>query len=129
MNQLINTVSQTCINDDRPASRAAKSARCGWSLAKRLDVWLVVVMVLTIPFVLRSASLALGDRDNQIRQWLPGGFAETDQYDWFVEQFGSEEFVLASWEGATLDNPQLGKLAEDLREVTADSESSPADAA
>lgn len=52
--------------------------------------------------------------DNDVRQWLPAGFEETRNYDWFVAQFGSEEMAVISWPGATLSDERLDRVAEGL---------------
>ncbi len=60
--------------------------------------------------------MALRSTSNDPRQWLPKTFAETDTYDWFQEQFGSDEFAVASWPGCTIDDPRLGRLADALEQ-------------
>lgn len=72
-------------------------------------------MVLSIPIVLYGAIMALRSTSNDPRQWLPKGFAETDTYDWFGEQFGGDELAVVSWDGCTLDAPQLQTLAAALQ--------------
>jgi predicted RND superfamily exporter protein len=58
------------------------------------------------------------DSCNAVRQWLPSDTPETREYDWFVENFGSEEMVLVSWPGCTIDDERLDRLADSLSEWT-----------
>ncbi|MEK6248085.1 MAG: MMPL family transporter, partial [Planctomycetales bacterium] len=52
---------------------------------------------------------------NDVKAWLPAGFEETRELDWFREQFlGGEQFVVISWPGCTLDDPRIETLAEAL---------------
>jgi len=61
---------------------------------------------------------ALRSDNNDVRQWLPAGFEETRQYDWFLKQFGSDEMVVASWPGASLTDPRLDRLAAALKHTS-----------
>lgn len=72
---------------------------------------IVGLMVLSVPLVIFGAIMALRSTSNDPRQWLPKGFAETDTYDWFGEQFGSDELAVVSWSGCTLDSAQAQTLA------------------
>jgi len=82
--------------------------------------WLIGAVLLTVPLVFYGAGQALKTRNNDIRQWLPGGLTETQQYDWFLEHFGSEEFALISWNEANLDDARISELAARLRTHVAD---------
>ncbi|MCL2709745.1 MAG: MMPL family transporter [Planctomycetaceae bacterium] len=43
---------------------------------------------------------------NNVADWLPDSFEETNQYQWFLKHFPLERFVVVSWQGCTLDDPQ-----------------------
>ncbi|MEX0819028.1 MAG: MMPL family transporter [Pirellulaceae bacterium] len=73
------------------------------------------------PLLVLGSHRALRDGNNDVRQWLPRGFAETQQYDWFLEHFGSEEIAVVSWPGCTLDDPRLDRLAAGLAPWTRES--------
>lgn len=51
---------------------------------------------------------------NEPADWLPAGFQETTDLKWFVERFGSDEILVISWPGLTIDAPCLPKLAKRL---------------
>ena len=75
------------------------------------------ILLLTLPFVVWGGFKAFSVFSNDIRQWLPKGFVEAERYDWFKENFGVDEMIVASWEGCTLDDPRLPRLAHDLRQA------------
>ena len=43
---------------------------------------------------------------NNVADWLPSYFVETLQYQWFLKHFPLERFVVVSWKGCTLEDPQ-----------------------
>lgn len=88
----------------------------------RLNRWLMntrvvflIAALVAVPFVVLRAGHALSDRNNDIRQWLPNELAETRNYDWFLQHFGSEEFAIISWDQANLEDARVTTLSEHLR--------------
>lgn len=79
---------------------------------------ITLVFLAATPLIVFGAVRALRNQDNDVRQWLPSGFEETQQYDWFVEHFASDEMAVVSWPGATLEDPRLERLAEGLTPYT-----------
>ncbi|MFW6171436.1 MAG: efflux RND transporter permease subunit [Planctomycetota bacterium] len=80
-------------------------------------VYTIVVLVLllaTLPLLLRGVVGALNSSSNDPRQWLPRGFPETETYEWFQRHFGHDEITVVSWPGCTLDDPRPEQLAEAL---------------
>jgi predicted RND superfamily exporter protein len=55
---------------------------------------------------------ALGTARNDVRDWLPEGYAETQDYRRFQAAFGNDEFIVISWEGCTLDDERVDRLSE-----------------
>lgn len=84
------------------------------SFERRRSWSVLLVTVCLIPVLLYGVSGALKTTGNDVRQWLPQGFPETRRYDWFVGHFQSDEILLVSWPGATLDDPRLDRLAQSL---------------
>ncbi|MFM7118420.1 MAG: hypothetical protein ACKO0N_17475, partial [Planctomycetota bacterium] len=68
------------------------------------------ILLLTMPFVVWGGIGVLSRFSNDIRQWLPKGFVEAEQYDWFIQHFGVDEMVVVSWEDCNLNDPRLPKL-------------------
>jgi predicted RND superfamily exporter protein len=77
---------------------------------------ILILIALTMPGVLLCAIGALRSTSNDPRQWLPKSFEETDRYDWFQQQFGSDEIAIVSWPDCTLDDPRVGRLSAALEE-------------
>ena len=75
---------------------------------------LLLAAIFLLPIVLRGARIALENNKNDVKAWLPDGFEETRELDWFREQFLGEQFVVISWPGCTLEDPRIEKLAQAL---------------
>lgn len=86
---------------------------------QRFGMSILALAVAAGPLVVLAARQALRDPNNEVRQWLPSGFNETQRYDWFVEHFASDELAVVSWPGATLDDPRLETVAQRLAAYTA----------
>lgn len=71
-----------------------------------------------VPLAAWGAFQALATNANDVRTWLPQGLPEVREYAEFGRHFGSEEFVAVSWEGCTLDDPRIERLAERLKQFT-----------
>ncbi|TVS19100.1 MAG: hypothetical protein EA424_09435 [Planctomycetaceae bacterium] len=76
---------------------------------------------IVLPLVVWRAWLVLGTSNNNIRQWLPQHYEETQTYDWFRQHFPSDEFALVTWDGCTLDDNRLAEFT-DLLQADADAE-------
>jgi len=78
--------------------------------------WLPAAAVLCIliawPFVGYGAIQALRNSQNRIEDWLPASFPETKSLYAFFDRFGSDEFLMISWEGCVLGDPRIEKLGK-----------------
>ncbi|MBX9791207.1 MAG: MMPL family transporter [Pirellulales bacterium] len=83
---------------------------------------LLAVFVCLAPLVVLGAAKAMRTNANDVRTWLPQGLPETIEYARFGRYFGTEEFVVVSWEGCTVDDPRLQVLAERLKPSAGGSE-------
>ncbi len=78
---------------------------------------LVLCMVFfLVPFFARSARFAVDDVRNDVADWLPAHFIETQQLTEFREYFLGEQFVLVSWDGCNEDDPNFHSLVRMLRQ-------------
>lgn len=84
------------------------------SFFARRGFLIILVAVFLIPMILRGTRLTVDSNRNDVKDWLPDSFEETAVHTWFKEHFPHEQFVLASWEGCTLDDQRLRLLAEKL---------------
>jgi len=84
----------------------------------RVAPWAVLAAVVSVPLLVYGVRGALRGGDNDVRQWLPRGFRETQEYDRFLAQFGSEEMAVVSWPGCTVEDQRLDRLAAALEPYT-----------
>ena len=66
---------------------------------------------LVFPVVVYGATVAMQSNHNDIKEWLPESFEETQEYNAFQREFSNDTYILASWDGCTLDDPRLAKFA------------------
>jgi predicted RND superfamily exporter protein len=74
---------------------------------ERFALPILVVAMFCLPLVARGARQALLSNRNDVSQWLPAGYPETQAFKWFRHHFAEEQFVLVSWDGCTMDDPRL----------------------
>lgn len=79
----------------------------------------VLLALLLTPFVAWGVRAAIRSNANDVRDWLPAHYPETEQYRWFRRHFGNEDFVVVSWPGGELDDPRLDQFVARLREQSA----------
>jgi predicted RND superfamily exporter protein len=81
---------------------------------RRGAVGVVVVAVALIPLIAWGAYRANLSNSNDVRDWLPSDYPETQQYRSFTEHFGTQDFIMASWPGCTLDDERLDAFVNQL---------------
>lgn len=80
----------------------------------------VALILLAWPFVAYAAHQAWLMNKNRIEDWLPANFPETKSLNAFYDRFGSDEFLMISWPGCTLDDPRATELERALLEPAPD---------
>ncbi len=71
-------------------------------------------MALLLPWILYGvAHIPIGSAS--VHEWLPIGRPERDRYEKFLQDFGSDQFLLVSWDGCRLDDPRLRRFVEQCR--------------
>ena len=54
--------------------------------------------------------------ENNVKDWLPDSFTETQELAWFARHFvGEQAFVLLTWEGCSEQDRSYRLLVEKLR--------------
>ena len=76
---------------------------------------ILVAFFFLLPSAFRAARLSLGEKENDVKDWLPSDFPETAELEWFADHFAGEAFVLATWEGCTSQDQRLKLLSTKLR--------------
>ena len=85
----------------------------------RRSLLILMILMFSLSFIWMGTRRALQANRNDVKKWLPDGFPETDAHAWFENHFPDEQFILASWEGCTLGDPRLAKMAENIEKSTA----------
>ena len=67
-----------------------------------------------LPALLYGAIGAFLSNTNNVLDWLPPSFAETQRLFDFIGRFGSDEILIISWEGCTLDDDRQDLVALEL---------------
>ena len=75
---------------------------------------ILTIFFFVMPSAFRAARLSLGQKENDVKDWLPSDFPETAELEWFGDHFAGESFVLATWPGCTRDDQRLRLLQRKL---------------
>ncbi len=74
--------------------------------------WPIMVgLAALIPAILWGVKETFRNANNNVAQWLPQHYDATRDYQEFRRLFGSDDMAVVSWEGCTLDDERLEKLA------------------
>ncbi len=84
------------------------------SFFSRSSVAILVAATFLMPFAFTGARRAMLTNKNDVQQWLPDNYDETQTFRWFQKHFAGEQFILASWEGCTLDDQRITLLTDKL---------------
>lgn len=76
---------------------------------------LLMLVFFFVPFALRGTRMALQKTENNVKDWLPDDFRETEELAWFAKRFVSEQFIVATWEGCQQDDQRLKLFLSKLR--------------
>lgn len=91
-----------------------------------LATWSFPIICIAAVFlspVVMAAISSLKVHSNDVKQWLPKNFAAAQDYDWFIEQFGVDEMIVISWEGAEVGGQEVNEFRVFLeRELNDDGE-------
>src|SRR6188474_1726409 len=70
-------------------------------------VAVLVIAVVLLPLIAWGGYRAHLSNSNDVREWLPAEYPETQQYRRLVQHFSTHDFIIASWPGCTLDDQRL----------------------
>lgn len=79
-----------------------------------LALWVVVGMVFLIPISLWSLS-TFGPMENEVHNWIPKQNRDYQTFEWYKSHFPSEDAVLFTFEGSSLEDPRIDKLVQKMR--------------
>ncbi|MEM8733996.1 MAG: MMPL family transporter [Planctomycetota bacterium] len=75
---------------------------------------LLMLVFFFVPFAFRGARMALQKTENNVKDWLPSDFRETEELAWFAKNFVSEQFIVATWDGCTENDQRLRMFVSKL---------------
>ncbi len=93
------------------------TSRIGPSFFQRRGATILLVAAALLPVIGWGVLEAIRSNSNDVRDWLPADYPETEQFRSFTEHFGVQDFVVASWPGCTLDDGRLDEFARVLLEL------------
>jgi predicted RND superfamily exporter protein len=98
-----------------PESTSSSLARI-WSLPRiaRISLGSLILLAMVLPWVVHEAIQAKVGTAS-FHEWLPENRPERFRYDRFVEQFGTDQYVLISWEGCVPEDPRLEQFRNRLQ--------------
>ncbi len=84
------------------------------SFYARHALTIMAVSVFLLPFAVIGSLNAKKANKNDVKNWVPAEYPETQLYKAFREKFQGEEFILVSWRGCTLSDDRLELLAKKM---------------
>lgn len=82
---------------------------------RRIAAVSILAVLIAYPFALTGVSRSLATMRNAPILWIPESFPAVQVFRSFLERFDSLEAVLVSWDGATVDDARLAKIAQNLQ--------------
>ncbi len=76
---------------------------------------LLMLVFFFVPFGGRGARMAVQKTENNVKDWLPSDFRETEELAWFADKFVSEQFIVATWAGCKESDQRLRMFVSKLR--------------
>ena len=75
---------------------------------------IVFVVVFLLSFVWMGTKQTLLSNSNSVVDWLPPGYNETRDYQWYLDLFPFESYVVVSWEGCEIGDDRIELFAQKL---------------
>ena len=85
---------------------------------RHLDKIALLFLTLAVVIIARGLN-RIETNTEDVMAWLPDDSAARDASGLFDDHFGSDDFVVLSWQGCTSEDPRLPKLARRLRKSDA----------
>ena len=82
------------------------------SFSRISRLFAIVTILLTPLGIWAVVNIPIGSAG--VHEWLPEGRPERLRYEQFCTRFGSDQLVLISWDGATLDDPRLETIVSNI---------------
>ena len=82
------------------------------STLTRCSIFTALGMVILAPVVIWGAMTANHRMRNAPINWIPLSYEQRQIYQHFIDRFQTEEYIVVSWPGCTVDDNRLEKLAD-----------------
>lgn len=77
--------------------------------------WLVFAAIgAAFLLVAYGAKQGRQNMSNRVIDWLPSGFEETRDFNWFLAHFQEGSLLMLSWDGCQVEDPRLEAIADEL---------------
>jgi len=86
------------------------------SVYQRRMAFTLLFMAVCAPFIAYFGLEAMRTIRTSPSKWVPATFQKRIEYDWFEKTFETNDSVIISWDGCTLDDPRLEELYQTLHE-------------
>lgn len=106
-------------DDGRTNARSRQKGLVQWP-PSWLPPLAILVVALVWPIMGYGAGRAWQNAKNRVEDWLPASFPETQSLHAFSDRFGSDEFLMISWQGCDLDDPRATEVQSALLNPAAD---------
>ena len=80
------------------------------SFYARYALVIAAISVFLLPFAVIGALRHKQANRNDVKNWIPAEYEETQVYRAFRQKFQGEEFILVSWDGCTIADEKLELL-------------------
>ncbi len=80
----------------------------------RFGLPICLVALVSLPVMLYGAKTAFDSLTNDVADWLPDDFPETEKVHRFARHFGSDAILVVSWTGCTVNDDRLDQFREGL---------------
>ena len=74
------------------------------------------IVFFVLPFALRGARMAVESMKNDVADWLPGDYVETQHLSKFRDYFVGDQFVVITWPGCSEEDSNFQRLIQKLEE-------------
>ncbi|MBR4833848.1 MAG: MMPL family transporter [Thermoguttaceae bacterium] len=75
---------------------------------------IVFVVVFLLSFVWMGTKQTLKSNSNSVEDWLPAQYQQTRDYQWYLNLFPFESYVVVSWDGCEIGDDRLELFAQKL---------------
>ena len=89
-------------------------------ITKPLRRLLFVFVFIGLVVVFYGAERGREHMSNRVIDWLPSGFQETHDFNWFLQHFYEGELLMVSWDGCAPNDERLEEIARRLTAPTED---------